>query len=57
MTRNWNIIRAKLADPFDPDWEWVEKLVEAMKADQDARGGHFYPPFRLPDPVSYLSTL
>lgn len=55
MTRNWNIIRARLTDPFDPDNEEVEKQIQAMKAKQDAEGGHIYPEFHLPDSVSHAA--
>ncbi|KAI3390421.1 hypothetical protein diail_9725 [Diaporthe ilicicola] len=56
MTRNWNKVRARLADPFEPDWESVDQQIEAMIAEQDARGGHVYPPFRLPDPPPSASS-
>ncbi|KAK7703402.1 hypothetical protein SLS64_009071 [Diaporthe eres] len=49
MTRNWNIVRARLIDPFDPDNEEVDQQIEAMIAKQDAQGGHRYPEFHLPD--------
>lgn len=53
MMRNWNIVRARLVDPFEPDWERVDQQVQAMIVEQDAHGGHIYPPFRLPNLVSY----
>ncbi|KAL2276140.1 hypothetical protein FJTKL_01311 [Diaporthe vaccinii] len=49
MTRNWNKVRARLTDPFDPDNEEVDQQIEAMIAKQDAQGGHVYPEFHLPD--------
>lgn len=55
MTRNWNKIRAKLTDPFDPDNEEVEQQIQAMIAKQDAQGGHVYPEFHLPGHVSYAA--
>ncbi|KUI64221.1 hypothetical protein VM1G_11000 [Cytospora mali] len=45
MVRNWHIVAARIADPFEPDWEGIEKKIRKMKADQDAAGGHKYPPF------------
>ncbi|KUI59711.1 hypothetical protein VP1G_06937 [Cytospora mali] len=51
MVRNWHIVAARMADPFDPDWESIEKKIRKMKADQDAAGGHRYPPFSPTDLV------
>ncbi|KAK2598820.1 hypothetical protein N8I77_012207 [Diaporthe amygdali] len=56
MTRNWNIVRARLADPFEPHWDRVNQQVQAMIAEQDAHGGHVYPPFRLPNPLLSASS-
>ncbi|KAG6369008.1 hypothetical protein INS49_003227 [Diaporthe citri] len=38
MTRNWNRVRARLTDPFDPDNEEVDQQIQAMIAKQDAQG-------------------
>lgn len=57
MTRNWNIVRARLTDPFDPDNEEVDQQIQAMIAKQDAQGGHIYPEFHLPDSVSHAAEL
>lgn len=49
MTRNWNKVRARLTDPFDPDNEEVDQQIQATIAKQDAQGGHMYPEFHLTD--------
>lgn len=56
MAGNWDI-QAILADPSDPNREWVQERVRAKMAEKDSRDGHVHPLFRLPDPVSHTAEL